>query len=393
MIHGIQNLDLNGKKVLIRVDFNVPCDQEKITDDTRMTSTLPTIRYVLEHGGLPILLSHRGRPKGKRDLNFSLAICTKHLEKLLGTKVLFADDCVGDAASAMIASMKKGEVILLENLRFYEAEEKPEKDPSFAEKLASLGDCYINEAFASSHRAHSSIVPLAHHFSADRRGAGFLLQKEIEFLGGIFKNPQKPLIALIGGAKVSTKIKAIESLLPYIDGLLIGGGMAYTFLKAQGKKIGLSLLEQESLGVAAEIIKKCAEKKIKLLFPIDCVVVSSLDDKDVAVASGEIPDDKMGVDIGPQTIDLFKEALRDARTIFWNGPMGVFENPLFAQGTNAMAHALAESKAVTVAGGGETVEAIHRAGLENKFKHISTGGGASIEFIEQMTLPGIEALK
>lgn len=389
----IQDLSLKDKKILVRVDFNVPCDHDQITDDTRIQAVLPTIRYVLDHGGTPILLSHRGRPKGKFDASLSLAPCAQRLQKLLGSPVLFGSDCIGEEAIQKVSQLKKGEILLLENLRFHEAEEKPEKDPSFAAQLAALGECYINEAFATSHRPHSSMVPITNYFSKNCVGAGLLLQKEVEFLGGIFKNPQRPLVAIIGGAKISTKIKAIESLLPHLDSLLIGGGMAFTFLKAQGVEIGKSLCEPDKVSTAAEIIEKCRTKKIKLLLPIDHLIVNSLNDPEVNTISGDIPQEKMGVDIGPKTSALYEEVIMSAGTIFWNGPMGVFENPLFAGGTQALAETLAKSGAVTVVGGGETVDAIHRLGLEKNFTHISTGGGASLEFIEQMTLPAIAELE
>lgn len=395
----LASLDLANKKVLIRVDFNVPLDKSgKISDDTRIASAIPTIEYALKKGAKVILMSHFGRPKGKSS-QFSLAPCAVRLQQLLKRPVTMAPDCIGPQVEALVANMKSGDVILLENLRFYPAEEKPESDPTFAKNLAKLGDCYIDDAFGCAHRAHSSIVPLAQCFPG-KAAAGFLMEKEIAFLGKALLEPKRPFFAIIGGAKISTKIGVLHALVEKSDGLFIGGAMAFTFFKAQGKAIGASLCEEEMVGTAKEIIAACQKKNIPLYLPVDTVATTQFDKDapsevfrmDSPKVSG-IAEGWQGMDIGPKTIAVWKEALQKGKTFLWNGPVGVFEFPNFAKGTLAIAETLAAlSGATTIAGGGETVAAIEGAGLKNRFSHISTGGGASLEYIEKGTLPGIEVL-
>lgn len=392
---SLKNLELKNKKVLLRVDFNVPQDEKgNITDNTRIQASLPTIKYILEKGGSVILLSHLGRPKGSSDPKYSLSPCAAELSKLLNRPVAMAPDCIGPEVEKLASDLNPGQLLLLENLRFHTAEEKPEKDPSFAKKLASLGDCYVDDAFGTAHRAHSSTASLPKLFPG-KAAAGFLMEKEIKFLSSVLDNPKKPFIALIGGAKISTKIAVLKKLLDKVDALLIGGGMAFTFFKAQGLNIGNSICEDEFLDEAKKILNDAKAKNIKILLPNEIVAVEKIDEKAkihlIDPVNG-IPQNLEGVDIGPKTIDLFSSEIALANTILWNGPMGVFEVASFANGTIEIAKAVADSKAVSIVGGGETISALKLAGVEQAISHISTGGGATLEFIENGTLPGIEAL-
>lgn len=387
---GIEDLELKGKRVLIRVDFNVPLDGKNITDDTRITAALPTINYVMEHGGKAILMSHLGRPKGAPAPEFSLEPVAKRLENLLGKKVILAPDCVGDEVKAIISRMSEGDVILLENLRFHAEEE--ENDPEFSRKLAELGDVYVNDAFGAAHRAHASTAGLTRYIP--KSAAGFLMQKEIKYISEVIENPVRPFVAILGGAKVSDKIGVIENLMKKADAIIIGGGMAYTFLKALGRRIGRSLVEDNKLSLAKEIIKKSLDVSVPLYFPIDHVIADKFaPDANVKVVTrGSIPDGWEGMDIGPMTIENYKGVLEEAKTIVWNGPVGVFEFDAFAKGSFAIAKILAESNAITIVGGGDCVAAVQKSGYADKITHISTGGGASLELMEGKELPGIAAL-
>ncbi len=383
----VRDIDLKGKRVLVRVDFNVPLKDGAITDDTRITAALPTLRYILgQRGSKLVLMSHLGRPK-KPDKENSLAPVAKRLGELLGKPVTLAADCVGPAAESAVGAMKPGDVVMLENVRFHPEEEK--NDPGFARQLASLGDVYVNDAFGTAHRAHASTEGVAHLLPAV---AGFLMEKEITFLGGVFEKPAKPFVAIIGGAKVSTKIAVLESLLPRVDTLLIGGGMAFTFLKAQGHTVGSSLVEDEFLSTATSFLQKSA--KVEVLFPVDHEVTAKLDPAATAehVDGADVPDGRMAVDIGPKTVELFRARIVAARTVVWNGPMGVFEIPAFAKGTQEIAKAVAACRGTTVVGGGDSVAAVNQFGLAAKLSHVSTGGGASLEMLEGKVLPGVAAL-
>jgi phosphoglycerate kinase len=390
----LQDLDLKGKKVLMRVDFNVPLNKDgSIADDTRIRESLPSIHHILKVGGSVILMSHLGRPKGEPDPQFSLDSCAKALSKLLGQPVVMADDCIGEKVERMARDLKPGQVLLLENLRFHPAEEKPILDPSFARKLASLGDVFVNDAFGTAHRSHSSTVAIASHFPG-KSAAGFLMLKEIRSLATLL-NPKHPFYAIIGGAKISTKMGVLKSLLSKADGIFIGGGMAFTFYRAQGLKIGNSIYEEDQIPLAAEFLKECSEKKISCWLPKDLVIADAFRDdaqcKTISAAQG-IPDGWQGMDIGPRTLQAWDKALQDGATIFWNGPLGVFEFPRFAKGTEQIARVLSSLNATTVVGGGDSVAAINRLGLASSLTHVSTGGGASLEFIEYGHLPGIDAL-
>jgi len=386
----LKDFNLENKKVLVREDLNVPLDEnQNITDDTRIRAALPTIKYLAENGAKVIIVSHLGRPKGKVNPKYSLAPVAKRLSELLGKDVAFAADCIGEAAESAVAKMNPGDVLLLENVRFYEAEEK--NDPEFAKQLASLADIFINDAFGTSHRAHASTVGVANYLPA---GAGFLMQKEIEVMGKALENPERPFAAILGGAKVSDKIGVIKNLLNKVDMLLIGGGMAFTFLKSQGYEIGKSLLEADKIELAASLIKEAKEKNVKLLLPEDVVVTSELKEgmPYETVPVTEIPADKIGVDIGEATRKKFADAIKDAKTVVWNGPMGVFEMKPYAEGTLAVADAMAKSDAVTIIGGGDSAAAVEQLGYAKVMTHISTGGGASLEFLEGKELPGVAAL-
>lgn len=391
---SIDQVDLKGKKVLVRVDFNVPLDENlNITDDIRITSSLPTIKKIINEGGKVILMSHLGRPKGQPNPKYSLKPAAKRLSELLGKEVIMAPDCVGEDVKKLVDSMKEGDVLLLENLRFHAEEEK--NNPDFAKQLSELGDVYINDAFGSAHRAHASTEGVTKYISTN--AAGYLMQKELDYLGKTISDPERPYCAILGGAKISGKIDVIQNLFPKVDTLIIGGGMAYTFYKAMGYEIGKSLLEEEKVSLAKEILEKAKNSKVNFLLPVDVVVTSdfSNDSPSEVVPIEKIPADKMGMDIGPKTIELFKKEVLKSKTVIWNGPMGVFEFDNFAKGTNAIAEALVEATekgATTIIGGGDSAAAIKKAGLEDKVSHVSTGGGASLEFLEGKTLPGVAAL-
>ncbi|HSW86753.1 MAG TPA: phosphoglycerate kinase [Rhabdochlamydiaceae bacterium] len=388
---SLTDIPLKGKKVLMRVDFNVPQNKDgTIADDSRIKETLPSIKYVLDQGGALILMSHLGRPKGKKDPKYTLAPCAKCLSKWIGVPVAFASDCIGPEVEKAARELKSGQVLLLENVRFYEAEENPSADPSFAQKLAKLGDVYVNDAFGTAHREHSSTAIIAKYFP-EKAAAGFLLQKEISFLSSILADPKRPFYTIIGGSKISTKMGVLNSLTSKVDGLFIGGGMAFTFFKAQGISIGNSIHEDDLLEDAKEFLKNCESKKVKIWLPKDLIIAKGSEIKCVSIEEG-IPDQWQGMDIGPATIAEWKSALSKAATIFWNGPVGVFENPKFATGTNEIATTLSTLKATTIVGGGDSVSAINALGIAQKFTHVSTGGGASLEFIEFGRLPGIDAL-
>lgn len=391
----LKSLSLKGKKALVRVDFNVPLNKDgTISDDTRIKASLPTIEYILNEGGSVILMSHLGRPDGKKDPKYTLETCGRRLSDLLKKPVLFTPDCIGPETEKSAKNLKPGQVLLLENLRFHAAEEKPEMDPSFAKKLAKLGDVYVNDAFGTAHRAHSSTATITKYFP-DTSVAGFLLQKEIEFLGSAFARPKHPFYAIIGGAKISTKMGVLKSLLSKVDALFIGGGMAYTFFKAQGISIGDSIHEDDLLENAKEFLKASAEKKIPIYLPTDIVIANRFDNhadaKTIQVKDG-IPKGWQGMDIGPNTLKEWSQSLQKAGMVFWNGPLGVFEFSHFAKGTNGMAKTLAELEATTIVGGGDSVAAINQLNLLERFTHVSTGGGASLEYIEYGHLPGIDAL-
>jgi phosphoglycerate kinase len=393
---SLKDLDLKNKKVLIRVDFNVPLTHNGlISDGTRIQESLPSIDHVLKSGGSVILMSHLGRPKGKRDPLFSLAPCAKYLSALLKTPVKMAPDCIGDEIETLVKNMKPGEVILLENLRYYPAEEKPELDPSFAKDLAKLGDIYVNDAFGTAHRKHSSTAVIAEYFPG-KAAAGFLLEKEIGALSNILLQPQQPFFAIVGGSKISSKMGVLLSLATKTKAIFIGGGMSYTFMKAAGLGIGDSIHEDDQMQAAKDFSEFCKSHSVDLFLPIDLVVASSYGpdapSQVIQVEEG-IPDTFQGMDIGPKTRELWEKKLVQAKTIFWNGPLGVFEFPKFSEGTFTIARTIASlAGCSSIVGGGDSVAAINQLGLADQFTHISTGGGASLEFIEFGTLPGIEAL-
>lgn len=388
----VKDIDLKNKIVLCRVDFNVPMKDGKITDDTRIRAALPTIEYILEQQGSSIILmSHLGRPKGRVNPDLSLKPVAGRLAELLGQEVKMAPDCVGEEVESMAAQLKGGGgVLLLENLRFHKAE--TDNDSEFARNLASLGDVYVNDAFGTAHRAHASTEGVAHHLPGV---AGFLMEKEIRFIGGLLEHPEKPFVAIIGGAKVSTKIAVLESLLSRATDLLIAGGMAYTFLKSRGTRIGNSLIEEDFLTTAGSLLEKAESLGVNVLLPVDHLVGSSFAENTEARAVDDvnIPNGCIGMDIGPRTIDLFKSAISKARNLIWNGPMGVFEFSTFALGTLEIAKSVAECQGITVVGGGDSVAAVNKFDLAAKIDHVSTGGGASLEFLEGKELPGLAALK
>jgi phosphoglycerate kinase len=390
----VRDLDLHGKRVLMRVDFNVPLTADgKVADDTRIRSALPTIQYILDQGASLVLMSHLGRPKGKVVPEMSLRPVAEHLAKLLGKEVKFAPDCVGEKVESMAASLKPGEVLLLENLRFHK--EETDNDPEFARKLAALGDIYVNDAFGTAHRAHASTEGVTRYF--DQCAAGFLMEKEINYLAKTLEQPERPFVAILGGAKISGKIDVIQNLLPRVDHLLIGGGMAFTFFKAMGYEIGRSILEEDKVDLARQLLMGGKGSDSKVILPVDVVCTNDLDDPEevVTVSVEAIPEDMIGVDIGPKTVELFSGKLSSARTIVWNGPMGVFEKPEFARGTVEIAKILADrtkAGAITIVGGGDSVAAVKKAGVEEQITHISTGGGASLELLSGYELPGLVAL-
>lgn len=387
----IKDIDLKGKKVLARCDFNVPLDENKnITDNTRIVAALPTIKYLLENDCSIILCSHLGRPKGEFKPEFSLKPVAKELSRLLDKEVIMANDVVGEDATKKAKELKEGQILLLENVRFHR--EETDNDPEFSKKLASMAEIFVNDAFGAAHRAHSSTVGVASYLPAV---SGLLIEKELKFLGNALNNPQRPFVAILGGAKVSDKIGVIDSLLEKVDTLMIGGGMAYTFFKAQGYGVGNSLCEIDKLDLAKEAMAKAKEKGVKLLLPVDTKVGKEFkpDTESKVVAWTEIPEDWEGFDIGPKTIEMFKEELAKAKTVVWNGPLGLFEFDQFAIGTNEIAKTLAQIDATTIIGGGDSAAAVKKAGLQEKMTHISTGGGASLEFLEGKKLPGIECLQ
>lgn len=386
----LSDLDVAGKKVLVRVDFNVPQDAEgNITDDNRMVAALPTIQYLLDHEAAVILMSHLGRPKGEPNPKYTLKPIAKHLEELLGKPVAFAEDCIGPAAEEAAKKLETGSVLLLENLRYHKEEEK--NNLEFAEKLASLADLYVNDGFGVSHRAHASVEGVTHFLPS---AAGFLLEKEIRFIGDAVNNPEHPFTAIIGGAKVSDKIGVIVNLLGKVDTLLIGGGMANTFLAARGIPMGKSLVENDKIEEAKRIMAEASVKNVKILLPVDLVMAAEFKPDSVYEVSAldDLNQDYMALDIGPETCKLYADAVKDAKLVVWNGPMGVFEMDAFCKGTEAVAKAVADSNAVSIVGGGDSVAAIKKIGLEDKISHISTGGGASLEYLEGKVLPGVEAL-
>ncbi len=390
-IRRVDQIEVKGKRVFVRVDYNVPLDEKKeITDDTRIVSSLPTIKFILEAGGKVILASHLGRPKGKKDPKYSLSPVAERLSKLLDRKVLRAPDCVGEEVKGLVEQMEEGDVLLLENLRFHPEEEK--NDESFSKELASLCDVYINDAFGAAHRAHASTEGMTRYLQTV--GAGFLMMKEVESLDKALSNPQKPYVAILGGAKVSDKLGVIQNLLNKVDTLLIGGGMAYTFLKAKGFEVGRSLVEEDQIGLSLNLLEG-VKGKVKFLLPSDHVAAERMEvqAKREVVTNDNIPGDWVCLDIGPETIRIFSDEIKTAKTLFWNGPMGVFEMEPFSKGTFAIAHAVADSQAFSIVGGGDSVAAVNQAGVADKIGHISTGGGASLEFIEGKKLPGIEALR
>lgn len=386
----ITDVDVRGKRVLMRADFNVPVNEQgEITDDKRITAALPTIKYLVDHKAKVILMSHFGRPKGKPVDSMRLDPVAKRLSELLGQPVVKVDDCIGEVVEQAVAKLNEGDVLLLENVRFYAEEEA--NDLEFAKKLAAVGDIYVNDAFGTAHRAHASTAGVAEYLPAV---SGFLMEKELKFLGGAVNDPKRPFVAILGGAKVQDKIAVIEALLNKVDTLIIGGGMAYTFLKAKGYEIGKSLLDADRIDFCKKIMADAEAKGVQLLLPVDVVVAAEFaaDAEHKVVAADQIPADWEGLDIGPETIKLFSDAIAKAETVIWNGPMGVFEFPAFAKGTNAVAQALADSSAITIIGGGDSAAAVEQAGLAEKMTHVSTGGGASLEFLEGKELPGVAAL-
>ena len=388
---SVEDIDVSGKKVIVRCDFNVPQDETgRITDDKRIVAALPTIKYLLEHNAAVILCSHLGRPKGEFKMKYSLAPVAERLSELLGKEVKLAKDVIGEDAKKLASELKCGEAMLLENVRFHKEEEK--NDPAFAKELASMAEIYVNDALRTAHRAHASSAGIADYLPAV---CGFLINKEISIMGKALANPVRPFVAILGGAKVSDKIGVINNLIEKCDTIIIGGGMSYTFMKAMGKEIGTSLCEDDKLDLAKDLMAKAEAKGVKLLLPIDTVCADhfAADATPVVYEAGALPADMMGLDIGPKTVELFSAAVKDAGTVVWNGPMGVFEFDAFAVGTKAMAKAIAESGAVSIIGGGDSAAAVEKLGFADKMSHISTGGGASLEFLEGLVLPGIACLE
>ena len=388
----VKDIDVKGKKALVRCDFNVPMKDGVITDDIRIVSALPTIRYLIDGGAKVILMSHLGRPDGEPKKEFTLAPVAERLSQLLGAEVVFisSDRVVDDKVKEAASDLKDGQVMLLENVRFRKEETKNGAD--FARELSELGDFFVNDAFGTAHRAHASTAGVADYLPAV---SGFLIEKEVKFLGNAVENPKRPFVAIMGGAKVGDKIPVIENLLKKVDTLIIGGGMAYTFFKAQGLEIGMSILDKDNVNLAAVLLEKAAAAGVTILLPVDCVCGREFkNDTEFGIyPNDKIPSDMMGLDIGPETVKVYGKAIKDAATVVWNGPMGVFEMPNFAKGTRAVAEALAESSAVTVIGGGDSAAAVEQFGLADKMTHISTGGGASLEFLEGKVLPGIAVIQ
>lgn len=392
---AIQDLDVQGKRVLMRVDFNVPIKDGVVGDDTRIVAALPSINYVLENGGSLVLMSHCGRPRGEKNMEFSLKPAADRLADLVDAKVTLAPDVIGDEVKALVDGLPAGEILVLENVRFYKEEEgkgcTAEEQEAFAKELATYGDVYVSDAFGTAHRAHASMAVVTKYI--DQCAAGFLLEKEIEYLGKVLESPEKPFVAIIGGAKISGKIDVVVNLMDKCDTILIGGGMAYTFFKAQGLTVGDSLLEEDKVELAGEILKQAEAKGVKLLLPIDNKVADAFSvDANTWVTQGNIRDGRMGLDIGPETIELYCNEVAKAKTVVWNGPMGCFEMEPFAKGTFAVCQAVADSDSVSIIGGGDSVAAVKQSGLADQMSHVSTGGGASLEFMEGKQLPGIVAL-
>ncbi|MDH5202364.1 MAG: phosphoglycerate kinase [Nitrospirota bacterium] len=388
--NSIEDLTIKGKRVFIRADFNVPLDDNlRITDDRRIRSTLPTINYAIDEGAKVILSSHLGRPKGKADPRLSLAPVAKRLQRLLNKEVIFSPDCIGSQVESLVSKMKEGDVLLLENLRYHPGEEK--NDEEFARALSRLADVYINDAFGTAHRVHASIVGVPKFLPS---AAGFLLKKEIQYLRGLVENPVRPFVAILGGAKVSGKINVLENLVDKVDKVIIGGGIAYTFIKAMGYEVGNSLVEEDMLETAQRIRRRLKGVGIKFYLPVDCVIAQSIEPaaETKIIPTLEIPKGWRALDIGPASVKLFSEALHDAKTVLWNGPMGVFEIDAFSRGTFAIAHAVADAYALTIVGGGDTDFAVHRAGVSDAISFISTGGGASLQLLEGKELPGLAVL-
>ena len=385
---SVEDIDVSGKKVIVRCDFNVPQDGDgRITDDKRIVAALPTVKYLLEKGAAVILCSHLGRPKGEFKMKYSLAPVAERLSELLGQEVKLAADVIGESAKALAAAVKPGEAILLENVRFHKEEEK--NDPAFAKELASMADIFVNDAFGTAHRAHASTAGLADYLPAV---CGYLINKEISIMGKALADPARPFVSILGGAKVSDKIGVINNLLEKCDTIIVGGGMSYTFAKAMGKNIGTSLCEEDKVDLAKGLIEKAEAKGVKLLLPVDTICADRFAADAEAVVVEDIPDNMMGLDIGPKTIKLFADAVKSAGTVVWNGPMGVFEFDKFAVGTKEVARAIAASNAVSIIGGGDSAAAVEKLGFASKMTHISTGGGASLEFLEGLELPGIACL-
>ncbi len=388
---SLADLDVAGKRVLVRVDYNVPQDEQgKITDDSRIRETLPTLRYLKDAGARIVLVSHLGRPDGKPNPKLTLAPVARALQTLIGSPVAFATDTIGPDAQAKARDLPAGGILLVENVRFHPEEEA--NDPAFAAELAKLGDVYVNDAFGTAHRAHASTAGVAVYLPS---AAGLLMDRELRALGSVLENPARPLSAIIGGAKVSSKIAVLENLISRVDALIIGGGMACTFLRSQGLEIGRSLVEPDKVELAGDLLKRAAERGVTVLLPVDAVCADSIDDsaRTIVVDVDKIPPDMMMVDIGPKSVDLFARTIKASRTILWNGPMGIFERKPFAAGTAGIAKAVAESGATTIVGGGDTVAAIEQFSDPSLFSHVSTGGGASLEFLEGRTLPGVAALE
>ncbi len=386
----IEDVEVKGRRVLVRVDFNVPLDEDlNINDDRRIKAAIPTIQYLVDHDAKVILCSHLGRPKGEVNEKMRLNPVAAKLSELINKPVTKVDDCIGPVVDTAVAKLNDGEILLLENLRFHKEEEK--NDPEFAAKLASIADLFVNDAFGAAHRAHGSTEGVTHSLPAV---SGYLMRKELDYLGGAVTNPVRPFVAILGGAKVADKIPVIQSLLTKVDTLIVGGGMAYTFFKAQGKEIGTSLLDEAGMPLTVQATEQAAKLGVKLLLPVDVVITPEFDNNSprTVVSVDQIPADQMGLDIGPETRKLFAEVIKTAKTVIWNGPMGAFEMPSFAEGTRAVAQALADSDATTIVGGGDSAAAVEQMGFADKMSHVSTGGGASLEFLEGKTLPGVDAL-
>lgn len=394
----IRDIELKGKKVVMRVDFNVPVKDGKIKDDTRIQAALPSIKYILEQGASLVLLSHLGRPDGEKKLEFSLKPTAVHLEKLLDRKVVFASDCIGEEVVKQSNALKSGEIMVCENTRFYKEEdmkaktdEDKKKQDAFVRELSKLGNVYVNDAFGTAHRAHASTALICKYLRPSV--AGFLMEKEINYLGNAVENPKRPFIAIIGGAKVSGKLEVLKSLMEKVNTILIGGGMAYTFLKAQGHNVGSSLCENELIDIAKDTLKTASEKGVKFMLPVDNIAADKFDNAaNTKTVGNDIPDGWLALDIGPKTVEAYISEIKNAKTIVWNGPMGCFEMPSFANGTMFICKAVADSNAISIIGGGDSVAAVNQSGLADKMSHVSTGGGASLEFLEGKDLPGVTAL-